>query len=584
MSEAPRSRRRRGALRLPAWFSAAGVVAACAAAAVASTWRLPLHFATALPLGTDRTATPPLFSLWNLWWVGDRVRHGFAGLWDAPIFHPAEAAFTFSEPLLFQGVVVAPLWLVGLSPAAIHNVALLMVLVLNGILAYRLARALELAGLACLFGAIVAVCLPFVGKHLGVVSVLPLFGVFWTLEGLVRFGRHPRARHGLWAGTGILALFLASQQLGLMFLPFAVAAGGFAVLSSRRPLRAAGRLAASALPFALIVVILARPGRIARAGQGFERSETVARALSATPEDFLLRPATALVPLPPPALPEHGDPAGLFPGVMLLLLATAGVGTGWRRPGVGGWTVLLAASAVAAAILALGLNVSLGDWRPFATLRAWLPELRQLRAPYRFAAITQASLVPLAAVGLAYLLERFGSRSALRPWVIAAGFLAAVESLTVPVPLQAVPRAAESEWTRWLQTQPPGTVTVHLPLPSGFHVSHYELEARRLFAQIAHGQPLVNGYSSFFPADYTRLQAEMAGEPPSPRLLCILYRLFEARLLAADRRWLERHAAEMSFPDVAAALVPVYAGPELAIYRLRPPPGCVEPRERLPQP
>lgn len=546
----------------------------CLLAAVGSTWSLALHFATAIPLGTEQTATPPVFSLWNLWWVGNRVLHGFQDFWAAPIFHPAEGALTFSEPLILQGLLVAPLWIARLPPAAIYNAALLALLTLNGIFAHRLARAFGLGRLPSLFGALIAVSLPFVGKHLGVISVIPVFGVFWTLEGLVRFHRDERPRDALWACVGFLALFLASQQLALMLLPFAFGASGFAISVARHPRRCAAWLASLALPVALAVLIVVQPGRAARAAHDFERSEALVQALSATPGDFLLRPATALAPLPPPALPHHGDTAGLFPGGLLLLLAALGLTTGWRRPSAGCWVVPLAACTVAATMLALGLNLSVGDWRPFADLRAWLPELRQLRAPYRFAALAQASLVPLAAMGIAQLLERFGPKSAIRPWVIAAGLLAALENLTVPVPLQAVPRTAETAWTQWLNGQPSGTVVVHVPLPSGLHVSHYELEARRLFSQLAHGQPLVNGFSSFFPAAYTRLQLEMANEFPSPRLLCILHRIFEAQLVVADRDWLEGHSIEMSSPDVAAALEPVYAGPELAIYALRAPPGC----------
>ena len=36
--------------------------------AVAATWPLVCHFETALPMGTERAATVPLFNLWTIWW------------------------------------------------------------------------------------------------------------------------------------------------------------------------------------------------------------------------------------------------------------------------------------------------------------------------------------------------------------------------------------------------------------------------------------------------------------------------------------------------------------------------------------
>src|SRR5215207_9025081 len=94
-------------------------------AAIAVTWPLALHLTTAVPLGTEREATVPLFNLWTLWWTADRAAHAFAGYWDAPIFQPTPGAFTFSEPQTLTDLLVAPLWGLGVPPALVYNVALL---------------------------------------------------------------------------------------------------------------------------------------------------------------------------------------------------------------------------------------------------------------------------------------------------------------------------------------------------------------------------------------------------------------------------------------------------------------------------
>ena len=75
---------------------------------------------------------------------GTRIacRTAFTGLWNAPIFHPLEGTFTFSEPMLLQGVTLSPLWWMGAPPAAIYNLAILLTLVCNGLATRSLARAL----------------------------------------------------------------------------------------------------------------------------------------------------------------------------------------------------------------------------------------------------------------------------------------------------------------------------------------------------------------------------------------------------------------------------------------------------------
>ena len=57
-----------------------------------------------LPLGTEPVATVPRFNLWTLSWTADRLTHGFAGWWDAPIFWPQRGAFAFSEPQPLTGL------------------------------------------------------------------------------------------------------------------------------------------------------------------------------------------------------------------------------------------------------------------------------------------------------------------------------------------------------------------------------------------------------------------------------------------------------------------------------------------------
>ena len=69
-----------------------------------------------LPVAVHPTRTLPsdlvdtLLNSWIIGWDADRLRHGLAGLWDAPIFYPYRDTLAFSENLLGLAVFVAPVY------------------------------------------------------------------------------------------------------------------------------------------------------------------------------------------------------------------------------------------------------------------------------------------------------------------------------------------------------------------------------------------------------------------------------------------------------------------------------------------
>src|SRR6266536_1730811 len=144
------------------WYAA--VAGTCWVAALITTWPLALHLGSAIPMGTETAPTIPLFDAWTLWWNADRLAHGYAGLWNAPIFHPTQGTFTFSEPLLLPGALGAPLFWLGAPLALAHNFVLLALLCLNGVFGCRLVRALGVARLPALLAGILIVTLPFFAK------------------------------------------------------------------------------------------------------------------------------------------------------------------------------------------------------------------------------------------------------------------------------------------------------------------------------------------------------------------------------------------------------------------------------------
>jgi hypothetical protein len=554
---------------------AVGVAGACLATALVATWPLAEHPATRIPLGTEHEATVPIFSLWNLWWVADRIPHAFVGFLNAPFFYPNTGVTTYSEPMPLLGALVAPLWWLGAPPAVTYNVALLGVLTLNGVFVYRLARALDVPPLAAVTAGVAGVALPFAAAVLGVLPNLALFGMLWTLDGLVRFGRSGSTRAAAWAAAGLLATFLTFEQYALFFAPFALVAGivALSLHAFRRDavvrLAAAGAVgAALVLPFAVHVARM-------HARLGLRRPAELVQALSARPGDFLSRPETALVHAPGLATTDTG---GLFPGLVLLALALGGFVSALRDPGRRRWALYLGGAAVAAFLLALGLNLHVLGWRPFASLRADVPGYDEVRSPYRFDALVDIHLAALAALGLGRLRVATVPRAAAV--VVAVGALAVAENLSLPAPLIHVPTSARTAWTAWLRDQPPGTVVVHVPFPAGFAASDYAIESWRLFAQTNHHKPLVNGYSGYFPVvrtpdrvypAYAAFQLTMAREFPSYPLLCVLAKDIGANVVVVDRPWLRSHRAQVR--RWKAFLRPAYADGAVGIYALRVPAG-----------
>lgn len=554
----------------------------CLLAAIAATWPLLPSIASALPLGTEHEATVPLFNLWTLWWDADRVPHGFQGLWNAPIFHPLQGTFTFSEPLLLPGVTLAPLWWLGAPPAAIYNLAILFTLVCNGLATGSLSRALAAPRSAALLAALAGVTLPYTAKVLGVLPVLPLFGTIWALAALIRFGEEGGWRPAALAVLSFAAQFLAGQQMALLSLPFLLLAGLVALVEQRFRSRAVVRLGAAAILGAIVLSPIAGTVSSFHEKYGFTRSEEVVAALSAQARDFTTRPSSSRLAFPPREDPYVGDTGGLFPGFLLLGLGVAGAWLGWRQGERRLWIACLLACAVGGGLLALGLNLRIGDWRPFASLREVVPGLSTLRSPFRAVAISQAVLAALAALALARLASWRGNRGNLgntgRILALALGVLAATENLASPGVLVPTPASPRTAWTSWLREQPRKLIVAHVPLPGGLHVSDYEVETWRMFAQIDHHQPMLNGYSGYFPSGYGTFQVDMDQNFPSDRLLCMMAFGMRVNTLVLDRAYLEERRAQFESYSSQGFFGLGYSDPHVVILRLQPPPeACSAP-------
>jgi hypothetical protein len=151
------------------------------------------------------------------------------------------------------------------------------------------------------------------------------------------------------------------------------------------------------------------------------------------------------------------------------------------------------------------------------------------------------------------------------------GLLAAAENLSVPAALLPIPRTPRTAWSAVLASQPPGTVVAHVPFSRTGDVDDLAPEAWRMFAQIDHRQPIVNGYASYFPAVQREVMFAMGAGFPDHALACALRRVFGVDLLVVDQGWLGVHHAEMA--ALGSMLVTTYADDVVTIYRLEPSPA-----------
>ncbi len=512
--------------------------------ALVVSWPLPVHLTDALPLGTEQELTVPLFNTWTLWWVADRAAHSFANFWQAPIFYPSEGSFTFSEPQPLTGLLVLPLWSLFKSPLPVYNLAVLLCLFLNGTFAYRLGRALEFPRFPSLIGGMLVIGLPMTAKLLGVLPLIPLFGMLWALEGFVRFGREGSWKMALWAGTGLLVQLFTSQQLALLFSLFVVPAGLFALYQQKFSHIATTRLGSVGLGVLLLTAWYGWYPFHLHQTLEFSRSEELVRLLSAHPHDYLTKPLTASFPFPSRE-DLQSDTGGLFPGFGLLILTGIGCVWGIRKSKNPLWVGYFLMSGAIAFVLSLGLNVTVGSWHPFNWIREWLPGFHEFRSPFRFGIIVQICLALLSVWGLASLSR---SPHILRNWALVGilGLACLMENLTTPQPITVISSDLTPPWATWANGQQESQTLVHIPFPNGLHVSDFEIEAKRMLAQIIHRKPLVNGYSGYFPPGYDQFQLDMARNFPSVFLLCFLQQELHADTLVIDRPWYKTHQSQMT--------------------------------------
>lgn len=451
-----------------------------------------------LSIGTDTD-----LMIWTLGWDVHALLAQPLHFFDANIFYPHHGTLAYSENLIGSLLVAAPVtWLTG-NPVLAMNAVVLVATMLCGVGGFVLGRKLELSTPASILcGLVFAFTPPRLARldqvHIATIQWMPFALAY--LHAYVKDGRRRDVRlaigfftlQALTSGHG--AAFLT---LGVIVVLAVAVVRGVPIAIGRRLRDVGVSGAALLLPVAWVYL----PYRAAQQDVGLRRPLNDWTSLSWS--SFVTSPSHMqnwLVSLLPASSVLRQPPdAWLFPGVLVIVLAIAGVVSRRRvSPAVTDVTdARVTYAAMFVATLALAAGPPFGLWRWVY----WLPGLSFVRVPSRFLMLGLLALAVLAAYGFDGVTARMAERRR-RIAAVALSVLLLAEFTFVPldgVSFRADPPAAD----RWLDSQPKPFAVVDLPIPdsTNFVVRDRAASAFMLHS-MAHWQPILEGYSGTQPPDY----------------------------------------------------------------------------------
>jgi hypothetical protein len=476
------------------------IVLACfAALSVVWTWPLVRQLSSRIAFDPG----DPLLNTWILWWNSQAVPLT-EEWWSPPIFYPMRGALALSEHLAGIGFFTTPLLLLGGTPALAYNIALLLSYTLSGFFTYLLVLRLTGSTPAAVCAGLAYAFAPFRAGQLSHLQVLTSQWLPLLLLGLHAFIDTGRRR---WLVVFAIALVLQGLSNGyyLLFAPVLIALwiGWFAI--ARRRWRQVAAIAIACLIASLALLPTVLEYRSVHGALGLTRGRTEIMRFSAKPGSFL-NPPRMLAFWPPRDVPTVED--FLFPGATMTAVVIGGLGfIAWSRkraaPHQRSTFLFYVVAAVFMAALTFGPAAPdagpLGWLRPYEWL-VHLPGFSGLRVPVRFAMLMALCLAVAGGLALEMILPAPRSRRLLVATAIAVGI--GIDGFMKPVGVTAPPGRVE------LPDVPAATV---LELPP----DDTTVTVGAMFRSIAHGRPLINGYSGYIPTHYGILCQSLRRNDPS---------------------------------------------------------------------
>ncbi len=450
----------------------------------------------------------PLLNTWILAWNAHILPRNPLKLYQANHFYPYSNTLAYSETLLGQAILAAPVIWITHNPILAANLVWLTTFILSGLTMYALVYHFTRRWEAALLAGTIFAFHPFRFAHLFHLQVLsthwlPL--IFLFLDRLMRKGR--------WKDAIGFILTFNLQVLSCYYYAFFTAVGvavlliGYSLWLRNQINR---RTFLIFMIFLIVTVIiqvpLGIPYFVVSRSMGFQRSlEDAVRGgadltdfITSTPANWLYGALTA--PLREEGWWEHVT----FPGFTAFLLAVVGAAWGLTKKNLRVLAILYLVCSGAMFLLSLGpafrvKGQTLASPLPYHLLFEYMPGFQAIRQPARAHALTMAGVGVLAGMGLLGIEALFRTRR----WTIwlSTIFIAAVlaENLETPLPSYRMPLANDLPPVyTWLAQQPDGEPVLELPILMDVGA----VESPRLYYSTFHWKRLVNGYGGFFPPTY----------------------------------------------------------------------------------
>jgi hypothetical protein len=479
---------------------AAGALALFVLLTVAHTWPL----ASAPATWSRNDAADTVLHEWILAWVPHQLLNDPLHLFDANIFYPERYTLAYSDPLIVQSLMGAPLLWAGASPVLVYNVVLMAGFALSGWATCLVVARWTGSRIAGIMSGTLVAFNAFTLTRLTQIQDQHLEFFPLVLVALDRLLARPRARRALELAGSYLLQALTGHYL-LVFTAISIVAATLARPRDWLGARARAFLPNAALAAAISIVLLAPvllPYYFVSRDQGLARSLQETNTFSARLVTYLSAAGTFHFNLWSRPF-FQGD--ALFPGVTALALALVAVVTGVAIRDRRARMVLVMGIVTAA--------LSFGPaFPPYRWLYSVFPLMSGIRGAVRLGQIVLIAIGILAGFGLAVL-----QRHVPRRWATA---LAAVLLLAVSVEAWRAPIG----YTRYTGIPPiydaldqadPKAVLVWLPFPrpaEAFRNAPFMLVSTRRWHR------MLNGYSGFRPASYDRHQESLQGFPDEPSI------------------------------------------------------------------
>jgi hypothetical protein len=488
------------------------VLGACLLA-IAMTWPLAIHLGNVVP----RDIGDPLAEAWQPAWGGHALLDQPLHFFDANRFWPLKYSLAFGDAL----VGYAPAGIIGSGPHAAmvrYDLLFIFAYALAFFGAYLLARELGLGPVGATIAGAAFAFAPYRLEQDGHLQVISSGGIPLAIAFAVRGIRLRRPWWLFWAWIAAAWQVSIGWVLGLPFaygLAGAVAVGVVLWLVWSRPSIPRGMLIAGGAGIVIFVAVtywIAHPYLyIADNFPAAKRSPHEVAAFSGPLKVFLAAPEENFI--------WGGATAGirdtlttwqektLFPGVLILILAVAGL---WSSSFTKRWRIGIGIAAAAIMVLELGFQEGQGLLWPYRVLYDVLPGWDAIRTPGRLATFSTLALALLAGAG-GEAAVRAVRRTRLPAWapvavtaVLALAIVTEGRSLPFdPFDNQAMPDVPPAQPS----TKDIPTPQLHLPALTAKENRAFQLASTDTFPD------MVNGRASTNPAVVLDLVKHMANFP-----------------------------------------------------------------------